>query len=224
MPPVTIREEITLRFFWKHPDEPSNCAVLRQMCVVCLVVLLWFPFEAMKGMLAHVFCKYLVRRHPGASIVAVLFRHHNCPRSFVVGFRAEKSSAVVSCSFLTEASLQSVSKETSAQKVQTLRTPAQTSANKVQTSATVLQIQNILWMDEFLHHLRIPGIIRFPFKNQQIMVSHGFKVVQDFVHPQYGTADGFRWTCLLTTRRILVKYRTCFEAEFNVSQCSQLPL
>ena len=29
-----------------------------------------------------------------------------------------------------------------------------------------------------------PGMIRFPCKYQQTMVSHGFKVVQDFVHPQ----------------------------------------
>ena len=36
------------------------------------------------------------------------------------------------------------------------------------------------------HHLRNIGMIRFPCKNQPIMVSHGFKGVQDFVHPQYG--------------------------------------
>ena len=42
-------------------------------------------------------------------------------------------------------------------------------------------------MDEILHHLRNPGMIRFPCKYQQTMVStfnHGFQVVQDFVHPQ----------------------------------------
>ena len=44
----------------------------------------------------------------------------------------------------------------------------------------------ILWMDEILHHPRNPRMIRLPCKYQQPMVSHGFQVVQDFVHPQYG--------------------------------------
>ena len=35
-------------------------------------------------------------------------------------------------------------------------------------------------MDEILHHPRNPGMM-IPLQ----MVSHGFKVVQDFVHPQY---------------------------------------
>ena len=35
------------------------------------------------------------------------------------------------------------------------------------------------------HHLRSRGMIRFPCNYQQTMVSHGFKVVQDFVIPQY---------------------------------------
>ena len=34
------------------------------------------------------------------------------------------------------------------------------------------------------HHPRNPGMIRFPCKYQQTMVSHGFNLVQDFVHPQ----------------------------------------
>ena len=40
-------------------------------------------------------------------------------------------------------------------------------------------------MDEILPHLRNPGMIRFPCKYQQRMVSHGFKAMQDFVHPLY---------------------------------------
>ena len=45
----------------------------------------------------------------------------------------------------------------------------------------------VLWMvaKSISHHLKNPGRIRFPGKYQQTMVSHGFKVVQDFVHPQY---------------------------------------
>ena len=42
---------------------------------------------------------------------------------------------------------------------------------------------HLLWMDEILHHLRNPGMM-IPL--QQTMVSHGFKVVQDFVHSEYG--------------------------------------
>ena len=42
--------------------------------------------------------------------------------------------------------------------------------------------QDIRWMvaKSISHRLRNPGMIRF----QQTMVSHCFKVVQDFVHPQ----------------------------------------
>ena len=43
----------------------------------------------------------------------------------------------------------------------------------------------LLWVDEILHHLRSPGLIRFPCKYQQTMVCHGFRVVQHFAHPQY---------------------------------------
>ena len=39
------------------------------------------------------------------------------------------------------------------------------------------------------HHLRNPRTIRFPCKYQQTMVSDGFKVVQDFVQPQYEHRD-----------------------------------
>ena len=41
----------------------------------------------------------------------------------------------------------------------------------------------ILWIDEILHHLRMPGMM-IPCKYQQTMVSLGFEAVQDFVHPQ----------------------------------------
>ena len=34
---------------------------------------------------------------------------------------------------------------------------------------------NILWMDGILHHVRNPGMIGFPCKYQQIMVSYGFQ-------------------------------------------------
>ena len=45
----------------------------------------------------------------------------------------------------------------------------------------------ILWMDEihFAPPKKPSGMSRFPCKYQQAMASHGFKVVQDFVHPQY---------------------------------------
>ena len=44
--------------------------------------------------------------------------------------------------------------------------------------------KGLLWMDEILHHLRNPAMM-IPCKYQQTMPSYGFKVVQDFVHPQY---------------------------------------
>ena len=41
-----------------------------------------------------------------------------------------------------------------------------------------------------LHHRRNPGMIRFPCKNQQTIVSPGVQVVQDCVHPQWGSFSG----------------------------------
>ena len=43
----------------------------------------------------------------------------------------------------------------------------------------------LLWMDEILHHLANPKRMAPPCKCQRTTVSHGFQVVQDFVHPQY---------------------------------------
>ena len=40
-------------------------------------------------------------------------------------------------------------------------------------------------MDTILHHLQNHGMIQFPCKYQLTMVTHGLKVVRDFVHPQY---------------------------------------
>ena len=48
----------------------------------------------------------------------------------------------------------------------------------------------ILWMDEILLHLRNPAMIDPLVNTEQNMVSHGFKAVQDFVHPQYGISCG----------------------------------
>ena len=46
-------------------------------------------------------------------------------------------------------------------------------------------------MNEILYHLRNPGMIDPLVNTEQKMVSHGFKAVQDFVHPQYFTGFGF---------------------------------
>ena len=43
----------------------------------------------------------------------------------------------------------------------------------------------LLWMNEILHHLRSFGMMIPQRSYQRTMVSNGFKVVQDFVHPQY---------------------------------------
>ena len=47
-----------------------------------------------------------------------------------------------------------------------------------------MQFLPILRMEENLHHLRNPGMV-IPLQTQQTIASHGFKVVQDVVHPQY---------------------------------------
>ena len=44
----------------------------------------------------------------------------------------------------------------------------------------LLQEPLLLWMDEILHHLRSPGMIRFPCNYQQQMVSKWCET--DFVH------------------------------------------
>ena len=56
----------------------------------------------------------------------------------------------------------------------------------------------ILWMDEIVHQLRNPGMmipLQIPTENG----CHGFKVVQDFVHPQQDSlcppASGQRTKC-----------------------------
>ena len=48
----------------------------------------------------------------------------------------------------------------------------------------------ILWMDAILHHLRNPGMM-IPLQTPTSNGFPWFKVVQDFVHPQYGGVPGF---------------------------------
>ena len=75
------------------------------------------------------------------------------------------------------------------------------------------------WVDLFhtaggtkknMHHLRIPGMMS---KHQQTKVAHGFKLIQDFVHPQYQV-----W--IVSPLRL--KHGCCWETFYIFSYCGSV--
>ena len=73
--------------------------------------------------------------------------------------------------------------------------------------------KQILWMDEICsHHLRNPGMIRFPCECQRTTVSHGFKVVQEFVHsrtPYNNILLVSVWDCTMYEQYLPSKSKSC---------------